>query len=99
MSSDSEHKFYHHHSSSQENRDFVVKHTPWYFFQCIMCKVEESIVRSNIRKIILQTAVCMISCPHKLSIDIDMEAVVCGRVMDLTRAPIMVNLYSWKGWT
>ena len=64
MSSDSEHKFYHHHSSSQENRDFVVKHTPWYFFQCIMCKVEESIVRSNIRKIILQTAVCMISCPH-----------------------------------
>ena len=34
----------------------------------------------------------MISCPQKLPIDIDMEAVVCGRFMDLTRALIMVYL-------
>ena len=95
MCSDSEHKVYHHHSSSQQIRDFAVKHTPRYLFQCIMCKVEESVMRPRTRKIILTDSSLYdvwSSESLKLPIHIDIEAVVGGRVRDLTRALIMMYL-------
>ena len=95
LCSDKNNRLYHHHLSSQKLREFATKYQSNYLFYCLMCKMQESIVRPNTRKLILTSStlynVWSIE-SLKLPIHIDIESIVGGRIRDLTRALIMLYL-------
>ena len=94
LCSDTDHSVYHHHMSSQAIRDFARKHQRGYLFGCLMCKQSESTVRPSTRKIILTSSTLYNvwnSDELQLPIHVEMEAIVGGRVRDMTRA--LIKLY------
>ena len=92
MCSDQGHQICHQHISSQAVRELASKYQGGYRFQCIMCRIDESIVRPNTRKIILTDSTLYNVWTYedmKLLIHVDIESIVGGRVRNLTRALIM----------
>ena len=90
--SDKDHSVHHHHTSTQNIRNFASKYQKGYLFLCIMCKASESVVRPQTRKIILTDSTLFnvwTSQELKLNIHIEMESIVGGRVRDMTRTLIM----------
>ena len=95
LCSDKEHEVCHHHVSSEAVRVFAQRHMRRYLFGCIMCKTEESVERPATRKIILTTSTLFnvwTNTSFKPDIHMEIEAIVGGRVRDLTRALMMLYL-------
>ena len=92
--SDSSHTERHHHVSSEAVREFA-KQNNKYLFSCTMCRQMESVVRPSTRKLILTTSTLFnvwTQSSFKPDIHMEIEAVVGGRIRDLTRALMMLYL-------
>ena len=66
-----------------------------FLFSCIMCKMDESVVRPATRKLILTTSTLYnvwAQATFKPDIHVDIESIVGGRFRDLTRALMMLYL-------
>ena len=95
LCSGSDHRVNHHHMSTQGARDFASQYQRGYLFNCMMCKIDESIVRPETRKIILTSSTLYNVWKKKelkLPIHVEMESIVGGRIRDMTRALIMLYL-------
>ena len=82
--------------SSEGIRVFAQKNLSKYLYNCIMCKQSESVVRPSTRKIILTDSslynVWTYANLKMYDYHVEIEAVVGGRIRDLTRAIMMLYL-------
>ena len=95
LCSDKQHDMTHHHVSSESVRVFAKKHMRKFLFSCIMCKVDESVVRPATRKLILTTSTLYnvwAQGNFKPDMHVEIESIVGGRFRDLTRALMMLYL-------
>ena len=97
LCSDNEFDIKHTHMSSEGVRRFALnRKKQMHMFQCIMCKQQESTVRPSTRKIILTDSslynVWSDSSLNTSDHHMEIEAVVGGRIRNLTRAIITMYL-------
>ena len=81
---------YHHHFSTQQIREFAMKYGSLGTFTCPICKTEESVeVPTNVTRRVLLSSSTLFNIWEDSNLTVDnhfeMEAVVGGRVRDLTR--------------
>ena len=96
LCSDNTYTVRHTHMSSEGIRVFAQKNLSKYLYNCIMCKQSESVVRPSTRKIILTDSslynVWTYANLKMYDYHVEIEAVVGGRIRDLTRAIMMLYL-------